>query len=436
MLSVSPNPVAGGLGRFFQTAAKNTGLILLLAMLLLFSSKSLPNIPAGIMALVGLYRFLAAPRRYWANPLFRLLLTLFASLWLPMAFSLIDAVNPARAAMTTWPYLRFLGMGVFVLHESRESELWPKLNVGVFGILVFWCTDALIQFFCGRDLFGSPADSGTIYGVFYPEITLGHVVAALSGIYFHVIYTYRRRWPWLWVLLIPLIMVVVLSARRAAWIMLGVSTLGYAWYWLRSSAHEHRLKQRIATLGAVLALAAVLTVLGNASLRHRVQVTLGLFSGDYATMNEATASRFNLWLTAANIIREHWVNGIGPRGYRYVYSQYSAPDDPFHVEGQTHPHQLVLEVFSETGLIGLCGLGVFCVVSYRFLHAHALGVSLFPAWLSVVAAAFPLNTHMAFYGSYWSSLLWWLILLTLAGAVYELERRNHPLAGAGHPIPR
>jgi O-antigen ligase len=160
------------------------------------------------------------------------------------------------------------------------------------------------------------------------------------------------------------------------------------------------------------------------SLQNRIRVTLGLFSGDYATMNEATASRLNLWSTAVKIIHEHWFNGVGPRGYRYVYTQYSAKDDPFHADGQTHPHQLVLEVLAETGLIGLGGLGVFCVVGFRFLRENALGLVLFPWYLGVIAATFPLNTHMAFYGSYWSSLIWWLILLVLAGATVELARRE------------
>ncbi len=417
--------------RLFRIAKDSAGLILMLSMLLLFSSKSLPNIPAGIMALLGFYWFLAAPRLYWANPLFRLLLALFASLWLPMVFSLVDAVNTERAAATTWPYVRFLGMGVFVLHESRKPDLWPKLNLGAFIIITFWCADALLQFFCGWELLGYPAAPGTIYGVFYPEITLGHVVAALSPLYFHVVYTNRKRWPWLWILLIPLTMVVVLSARRAAWIMLVVSMAGYAGFWWRSAADQQRLPRRFAALGAVLALVAVLTVLGDASLRHRIQVTLGLFSGDYATMNEATASRLNLWSTAGNIIQAHWLNGIGPRGYRYVYTQYSAEDDPFHVEGQTHPHQLVLEVWSETGLIGLAGLGVFCVVSFRFLRKNALGCVLFPGCLCVISATFPLNTHMAFYGSYWSSLVWWLILLALGGAAFELEGRKSPAVVVG-----
>lgn len=414
--SLRPRPVR-------QWIADNLGLALMLSMLALFSSKAHGNIPAAIMALLGFYRLWVAPRGVTHDPCGRLLLALFACLWIPMLLALPDAVNRTRAIQTTIPYLRYLGMGVFVLHECRRPAFWSKLNLGAFVIITFWCIDALIQYFLGHDLFGYPGIPETITGVFYPEIKLGHVTAALSALYFHGIYTYRKRWPWVWCLIVPLVMVIALSGRRAAWIMLAVSMVGYAGYLLRQAGDRKILQRQLAAIGAVLIVATAFTVAGNPSLQYRVKVTLGLFSGDYATVNTATASRLTVWTTATNIIRDHWVNGIGPRGYRFVYTQYSAADDPFHVHGQTHPHQLVLEVLTETGVIGLVGLVLFCVIAARFVRTHRLGNELFPWLLAVITATFPFNTHMAFYGSYWSSMIWWLILVALAGVVEHMTPR-------------
>jgi len=37
------------------------------------------------------------------------------------------------------------------------------------------------------------------------------------------------------------------------------------------------------------------------------------------------------------------------------------------------------------------------------------------AWMLAAAiAAFPLNAHMALYASYWSTVLWWLLIVALA----------------------
>ncbi|HET8897315.1 MAG TPA: hypothetical protein VFN09_00835, partial [Rhodanobacteraceae bacterium] len=34
----------------------------------------------------------------------------------------------------------------------------------------------------------------------------------------------------------------------------------------------------------------------------------------------------------------------------------------------------------------------------------------FPFTLAVVAAVFPLNTHLAFYSAWWGLLFWWLLV--------------------------
>jgi hypothetical protein len=87
---------------------------------------------------------------------------------------------------------------------------------------------------------------------------------------------------------------------------------------------------------------------------------------------------------------------------------------------------LLLEVLVETGVIGLAGLLLFVLLLYRFVRRKGLGLALFPWLLALLTAAFPFNTHMAFYGSYWSSVFWWLLVLTIAtGAGRAVRRESH-----------
>ena len=395
-------------------AKENLAVILMLAALYLFVSKSLYNVPVGIMAVLGLYRFVTGPGELLKAPLFKTLLTLFLCLWIPMLLSLPDAVNPGRSVQTVFPYLRFLFFGIYIIYETRSRDLSGKLVLGIFSIMTFWCLDALIQYIFGVDLFGYPHLPGTIHGVFYPEITIGHVTAALSPLYFHAIYSYGKRFRWLWVLLLPLFIVILLSGRRAAWIMLIVSITGYALYLFKLP--DRIVLRRLAVVAAVFILIAVTSVAGNKQFRHRVTMTAGLFSSNYAAIDKATSWRLTLWGTSLAMIRDNWLNGIGPRGFRYVYTRYSDVNNRFHKEGQTHPHQLVLEVMTETGIIGLAGLVLFVCVFWRFVRNKNLGMAIYPCWLAVLTAAFPLNTHMAFYGSYWSSLFWWLVVLAFAAS--------------------
>jgi len=79
---------------------------------------------------------------------------------------------------------------------------------------------------------------------------------------------------------------------------------------------------------------------------------------------------------------------------------------------------------AETGIIGMAGLLMFFIIGYRFLRQYGLGFTLFPWCLGVITATFPLNTHMAFYGSFWSSLIWWQLLMIFIGAATEMRRKS------------
>ena len=416
------NQVLSIIKLFILWGKENLAAILMLLALYLFISKSLYNVPMGVMAILGLYRTLTIPGVLFKNNLIKIFCLLFLCIWTPMLLSLIDAFNPGRSAQTVFPYLRFLFVGIYIIHEFQSKPLWEKLNLGIFIIISFWCLDALIQYFFGIDLFGYPHLPGHIHGVFYPEITIGHVTAALSPLYFHTVYTYGKRFRWLWLLLLPLFMVILLSGRRAAWIMLIVSMAGYALY-LCKMAHQKMLK-RLVMVGAAFFFIAVLIIINNTNLKHRIETTEGLFSSDFTIIDKASAYRLTLWRTAFVIFQDNWICGIGPRGFRYVYTRYSDPGNPFHETGQTHPHQLVLEVLAETGLIGFTGLMLFVYIFYRFLKRQRLGMAIYPWWLAMLVATFPLNTHMAFYGSYWSSLFWWLTVLSFAACAFYLSTKH------------
>jgi hypothetical protein len=60
------------------------------------------------------------------------------------------------------------------------------------------------------------------------------------------------------------------------------------------------------------------------------------------------------------------------------------------------------------GLIGLTGFVLFLFKLFRRSNYSGFAI---PSALSVFVVLFPVNTSMAFYGSYWSSIIWWLIMI-------------------------
>ncbi|MFT5132344.1 MAG: O-antigen ligase [Gammaproteobacteria bacterium] len=402
----------------------NPVYILLLATLILFVSKSLYNIPIGIMAVAGLFLLLKAPILTWQNPTIRIFIILFLCLWVPLLISLIDAVNLDHSSKSVISYLRFLFMGIYVIHAVGKPKVLSKLNILIFCIVGFWCVDGLIQYLFKTNLFGYPYTHGYVTGLFYPNLTIGHITAALSPLYFDSIRVHSNKHRWLWIMLIPLFAVILLSGRRAAWIMLAVSNIGYLFYYLKLHNYDVRLLKKVCLFGGIVFVSLGLIIASNQPLQKRLQTTANIFSGDYELADIATARRLPLWETSLNIFRNNWINGVGPRGFRYVYQQYSDADNYWYTSGQTHPHQLILEVLAETGTIGFSGLLLFSLFFYRYIKAQDLGMPLFPWLLAIVVVIFPLNTHMAFYGSYWSSMFWWLMAITFAAARIQLTENK------------
>ena len=194
--------------------------------------------------------------------------------------------------------------------------------------------------------------------------------------------------------------------------MASLGSFGYAIYVFRTAVVR---KLPWLALIALVIIGAV--VLGGFSreyppLRQNITVTAGLFSGNYQEIDKATSHRLSLWRTAINIFKSNWLNGVGPRGFRYIYEQYAEKDDWWirhGATGQTHPHQTTLEIAAETGVIGIIGYLLFWIALYLYYHRPDIDHTEIPWAIAITVAMFPLNPHMEFYGSYWASLYWWLI---------------------------
>lgn len=407
---ITPSTAAHGLSRHGAWA-------LPAATLALFATETLFNAPFWIMAMAGLYLLCRRPRDLLAQPSLRYAGALCLCLWLPQLVALPDAANAARSAATALAYPHFFLAAVFMITALQDEDMRRRFEIAVFAILVAWILDALLQYFTGANLFGYPYRRGQLTGMFDPKIRLGHLLAVMLPFMLEFVRRRAGGRPWLWLLPLLACVVILLSGKRVAWLMAAVAVAAYG-AWL---VHARLLALRAVVLAAVLAACSVAALLAtNPALSRRTTAMLGLFSGDVALVDRATSHRLPLWSTAADIARDHWFNGVGVRGYRYVFRDYAEPDNLFlrdGRDGQTHPHQLVLEVAAETGAVGLAGLALFWWLLLRHGWRSVRDAAAPSPWVLCACVAWlPLNAHLAFYGSYWSSVSWWVLLAMLAAA--------------------
>jgi O-antigen ligase len=124
-----------------------------------------------------------------------------------------------------------------------------------------------------------------------------------------------------------------------------------------------------------------------------------------------------IWSISLDIIKDHPVTGVGARGFRYVYRDYADEQDLFIQNsesiGALYPHQIILEILVETGIIGLsCFIvSLFSLVWIWVVSEYKSKIIMLPYGLALLTVFFPLNTHYATYSSHWSALIFWCIAL-------------------------
>lgn len=346
----------------------------------------------------------------------RLATILFACYWLAALMSAPGAVAPEKTWSTVAALLRFLPFALFACLALRKHSWWPRLTDACAGVVVLWLLDAWVQIFTGWSLAGAET-ADRLSGIFGAgNLKLGPVLAVLSPFVFAAA---RTRWGWrgLAVAFAFQLMPILFAGSRAAWLMYALVSLAFVWM-------QTRMPLRFAAWSLATVCAAMLGIAvawqhsGRFDLRF--DRTLLALQGSEQALDAASAGRLRIWHTALAMTAAHPLNGVGVRGFRYAYPQYASPGDAF-VDAQTdegafHAHQIVLEVLSETGGVGLLLwlAGGFCAIrAWQRAAATARERAYAPA-LALVAMTFPLNTHLAFYSAWWGLLFWWLIALYCA----------------------
>jgi len=346
---------------------------------------------------------------------------LFAAYWLPEALSALDAVNVGRAlreAAVDLRYLPFLWLvAAAVANDAARRTTFAGLAVIVavwtldalaqvaFGTSpLFWGLDQLKQLISGRPMCTVEQMAGIdrLSGFLGPcNRKLGVVMASLSP--FLLFAAARRLQALGWLLAAAAIGVVVLLAgARAAWITYALVLVFSGWKLLG-------WKRLLAVFGFGAVLLGVLTV-ASPQVRDRMLLTTRALAADETGVDAALSGRTQIWSAAACMIAGHPFNGVGARGFREAYPGCdTAGQDqrPAWGEGPAlHAHQLVLEVLSETGIVGLLlwlAGAALAWRAWRYATPQAKDRAR-PAMLALAVTVFPFNTHLAFYSTFWGGL--------------------------------
>lgn len=351
-------------------------------------------------------------REAWA-----LITALFFCYWLPEFFSAFDAVAGKRAwreVLLDLRYLPFLWLTAIAVATQRGRRI---VFVGIGLIALFWALDAAVQAMTGLSL-GGPNTSDRLSGIFGADnLKLGLVLATLSP--FALEMAVRKFHAPGWIITAMIFgTVILLAGSRASWLVYALVLLFSGWQRIGR-------KRLLALMLVGVAIGSALAFTLSEQFESRIERSLAVFSGDQAGLNDALSGRMSIWYAATGMIKDHPINGVGIRGFRHVYDQYAAPDDFWLSHGQSgalHAHQIIFEVLSETGSIGLLLwiMGVALAVrAWRWALPQARRRATVPA-MALVVTVFPLNTSLAFYSTFWGGVFLLLVAL-FAGSLFALQ---------------
>ncbi len=396
--------------------------LIILAVLALLPVGRGAELPLWIGDLLGFFLLWRHRVTLSSNVGAKLVIVLFFCYWVPALLSAPGSVAPDKTWSTVSVLLRFLPFALFACIGLRHADIWPRITAACAAIAVLWLLDAWVQIFTGYSLAGVMS-AERLSGIFGTNLKLGPVLAVLSPFVF-VVARERYGWRGLALTFAFQLMPILLAGSRAGWLMFGLVALMFAW---RETKSFGRFFLSVASALVIVAVAAAVAWHASSAFDARVQRSLLALQGSQQAVDEASAGRLRIWGTAIRMFQAHPINGVGARGFRYAYPAFAKPGDAFvddtGEEGASHAHQIILEIASETGGLGLIFWIVGAWLALRaWLRAGAAARerALAPA-LALAVMCFPLDTHLAFYSAWWGLLFWWLLSLYCSALNAELS---------------
>lgn len=404
----------------------NFPVALIFSCFVLFPFGRSVELPVVIMSVSGIVIAFQQRAMLMQMPAVRLFSVLALCIWIPMLLSFPDTYSVKKTGGTILVFFRLYFTGLFVIWSLRDLARIKLMVKLLAGLAAFWIGDALFQAVVGRDVLGFAYIPQRLNGVFgETDWTLGIALPILVPF---LLLALRSK---------PLLMIAAFVASAIVIVMAGSrgGLIGYILVCgliLLYEARQHAIALwKVGTVSVLVVAFGLTAVVQHRDVRARLDQTLLLFSGDEALIDRALSNRLTLWKTAARMVEAHPINGVGVRAFRYAYPEYAQPGDLLvnpdkqtgQITGAAYAHQIVLEVLSEAGVIGLLGLLIFYVAlipAWIRAETDAKKIAL-PFALAALAWLFPINTHTAFYSSQWSQLIWLLLALYCASLLNRLS---------------
>ena len=357
-----------------------------------------------LMVVVSLLTLITNREAILSTPGMKKAAMLFACIALPGLISLLFSVNLDRGISAVFRFAAY-ALAAWVVLSVKIEEGDAKRIMSFLGILlVAWAVDGFVQLLTGVSLLGDPlVELGEEGAIVTGSLQLGYgaTLAILSPFFLEALR--RAGGMGVGILSLPVYAAIVMSGHQSSAVLALIGLAGWAMLALRNKEVGAKRQVTGFVISAIIGL-----LLG---------VYLSVVTGQVSTLAEAPARyqsflyQSQLWELSWQAFKDHWFTGVGMRGF----GTYALATDASAIPGLAetwHSHLTILEVISETGLVGLIGYGLLLRWLWGYVQDKRMHVAV--AGLTALLAVFPLGTAVGMYSYIGGNLIFLTFTLLIA----------------------
>lgn len=343
--------------------------------------------------------------------------------WLYFVIRSFFTPDVKHALEKSFPFIRFILLAAclqFLVDKKTTSKIFVVLSV----VVAFLVLDGFIQFFMGHDLFGrvrigSISGCVRLTGPFSKQV-LGTTIATLGVIVIAGLISLlkRSRYYFLYIFLggFLIYIIIFLAGERAAFLRFLVS-ITLLWFMLFLKAKDNSAKRNfwIIAIAGVLCSIMLLKVFLLFKIGNVDRQLVSPIRNEIAQPH--ISPYLFLWKTGLKAGFSNILFGIGPNQFASFCQGNPHPTVALcGASGQIffHPHNIWLELFAESGLIGVILFAAFLYIVIKKLIRFYIICDLFENALiiGIALAAFqrllPLPSS-GFFKNWYAIPIWFAI---------------------------
>ncbi len=229
-------------------------------------------------------------------------------------------------------------------------------------VLLFVLIDTYVQYLFEKDLFGYPRHHTRLSGPFGDELIVGSYIAKITPFLFSIYFLINKKLNFYHLVLLTLSWVIVfLSGERTSFFYMTIVMISFLLFYKAESNSKQILLLLFLSIIS-FGIASQDKTAKNRMVQHTLcTMNIKFFDFDCSrTADESTIKKKRIvifsssheghYLAAFKMFKDNIVFGVGPKMYRFY-----CKDDRYYNKHSctTHPHNTLLQILAELGLIGL-----------------------------------------------------------------------------------